>query len=142
MATKKVGSSGRYGVRYGRKPKMAIKNIEAKQRKKQECPYCERSAIKRVASGIWKCNKCSAKFAGAAYSPKSSIKVTIGEVEEEFHIQEEEPKTEETTAEEVTEKVTEEPKEEVITEEVTKEPEEVVTEEIDEEPAEETQEEE
>ncbi len=134
MATKKVGSSGRYGVRYGRKPKMAIKNIEAKQRKKQECPYCERSAIKRIASGIWKCNKCSAKFAGAAYSPKSSVKVTIGEIEEEFHIQEEEPKTEETTAEEVTE-------EKVITEKVSEEPEEV-TEEIDEEPAEETQEEE
>ena len=101
MATKKVGSSGRYRVRYGRKPKMVIKNIEAKQRKKQECPYCERAALKRIASGIWKCNKCNAKFAGAAYSPKSSIRVTVGEIEEEFQINQEpteeveEPKEEE-----------------------------------------------
>ncbi len=116
MATKKVGSSGRYGVRYGRKGKMVIKNIEAKQRKKQECPYCERASLKRVASGIWECKKCSAKFAGAAYSPKSSIKVTIGEVEEEFHIQEE-PQTEETAEEVKEEPVVEEPAEEIQEEE-------------------------
>ena len=94
MATKKVGSSGRYGVRYGRKGKMVIKNIEAKQRKKQECPYCERSALKRVAAGIWECNKCNAKFAGAAYLPKSSVKVTIGEIEEEFQLNEKQPEEE------------------------------------------------
>jgi len=100
MATKKVGSSGRYGVRYGRKGKMVIKNIETKQRKKPECPHCERKALKRVASGIWKCNKCGAKFAGAAYFPKSSVKVTIGETEEEFKIQEETPVEEQKEEEE------------------------------------------
>ena len=83
MATKKVGSTGRYGVRYGRKPKMVIKNLEAKQRQKQTCPYCERETVKRIASGIWQCKKCNAKFAGAAYLPKSSIKVVVGAREEE-----------------------------------------------------------
>jgi large subunit ribosomal protein L37Ae len=40
-------------------------------KKKQICPYCERVALKRVASGIWYCKKCKVKFAGGAYTPKT-----------------------------------------------------------------------
>ena len=66
---KKVGVTGRFGPRYGTKTKKAIRKIE--ERGKGVCPYCERPALKRVASGIWYCKKCKTKFAGAAYFPKS-----------------------------------------------------------------------
>jgi large subunit ribosomal protein L37Ae len=71
MSTKKVGTTGRYGVRYGTKTKKIIGKIEARANKEKNCPYCERNALQRVAAGIWFCKKCKAKFAGAAYFPKS-----------------------------------------------------------------------
>ncbi len=67
MATKKIGAAGRFGARYGKKPKTKITNIERIQRKKQECPYCGRKAAKRLSAGIWKCKKCESKFTGGAY---------------------------------------------------------------------------
>jgi len=75
MATKKIGSAGRFGVRYGTKSRNVIRDVEKRQKQKQECPYCERPALKRLAAGIWQCKKCNSKFAGAAYFPKSSAKV-------------------------------------------------------------------
>jgi large subunit ribosomal protein L37Ae len=66
MATK-VGSSGRYGARYGKKLKSKINNVEKVQRKAQKCPYCSRLAVKRVAAGIYNCKKCESKFTGKAY---------------------------------------------------------------------------
>jgi large subunit ribosomal protein L37Ae len=69
MSTKKVGSTGRYGARYGTKTKKVVRDIESK--KEKLCPYCERPALKRLAAGVWFCRKCKTKFAGAAYFPKS-----------------------------------------------------------------------
>ncbi len=71
--TKKVGVTGRYGVRYGRKVKVAIKQVESRQKIKHTCPVCKKNTVKRVAAGIWQCNKCSAKFTGAAYEPKRAL---------------------------------------------------------------------
>lgn len=64
---------GRFGVRYGNRVKKINLPIEKIQNKKQECPFCERLALKRIASGIWFCRKCRAKFAGGAYFPKTQI---------------------------------------------------------------------
>jgi len=64
--TKKVKSAGKYGARYGRKVRTKIAEIELKQRKKQECIFCNGKA-KRLSTGIWKCNKCKKKFASHAY---------------------------------------------------------------------------
>jgi large subunit ribosomal protein L37Ae len=69
--TKKVGTTGRYGVRYGSRTKKVIAKIESRMQKEKTCPYCEREALKRVACGVWFCEKCKTKFAGAAYFPKS-----------------------------------------------------------------------
>lgn len=69
---KKVGTTGRYGPRYGTRTKKAVAAIEKLQKKKQKCPVCERSALKRVAAGIWLCNKCGAKMSGGAYFPESA----------------------------------------------------------------------
>jgi len=67
--TKKVGTTGRFGSRYGRRVKVMLEKIERKQRSLYVCPSCKRKSLKRISAGIWKCKKCNAKFAGGAYSP-------------------------------------------------------------------------
>jgi len=68
---KKVGTTGRFGPRYGTRAKKIVAAIEKRQRQKQPCPYCERKTLKRIAAGIWYCKKCKVKFAGGAYFPKT-----------------------------------------------------------------------
>lgn len=65
--TKKVGSAGRFGSRYGKRLREAVISIERKQKQKQQCPYCKKLAVKRVAKGIFKCKSCDKKFASNAY---------------------------------------------------------------------------
>jgi len=68
MAKKKVGSAGRFGVRYGKTIRKRISEIEKKQKTIYKCPYCFKTKVKRVSVGIWHCKKCDAKFTGKAYS--------------------------------------------------------------------------
>ena len=71
MGTKKLGSVGRFGVRYGRKLKNKVLDIEKIQKSKHTCPYCKKQGgVKRLASGIWYCKKCDTKFTGKAYKPE------------------------------------------------------------------------
>ena len=56
----KVGSTGRFGARYGRKAKRTVKDIEEKMHAKHVCPKCDRPGVKRTHAGIWKCRKCGA----------------------------------------------------------------------------------
>lgn len=65
--TKKVGTAGRFGTRYGAKLRKKVSEIEEKQRKKYECPKCHSVQVKRASAGIWHCRKCDYKFAGRAY---------------------------------------------------------------------------
>jgi large subunit ribosomal protein L37Ae len=74
VKTKKVGSTGRFGPRYGRRVKVALKKIERKQRALYVCPVCKRKSLKRSSVGIWICKKCNAKFAGGAYTPTTKLK--------------------------------------------------------------------
>ena len=66
MRTKKVKSAGRFGVRYGRRVRTKIADVESSQRKKQACLFCD-GVAKRLSKGIWQCKKCNKKFAGHAY---------------------------------------------------------------------------
>ena len=66
--TKKVGSTGRFGSRYGRRVKIMLKKVESKQKKMYICPSCKRKSVIRLSAGIWKCQKCNVKFAGGSYS--------------------------------------------------------------------------
>lgn len=59
-------AAGRFGVRYGQSVKRRIAEIENKQRQKQQCIFCGKTA-KRLSKGIWQCKKCGKKFAGHAY---------------------------------------------------------------------------
>ena len=76
-----LGSAKRFGARYGRKTKLKFSNVETEQRKLHKCPYCNKTAVKRIALGIWQCRKCNVKFAGKAYSITRKI-VTKDEAQE------------------------------------------------------------
>jgi len=68
MATKKVGSAGRFGIRYGKTIRVKITDIEKRQRGRHICPYCNKQQVRRVSLGIYECRKCKAKFTGRAYT--------------------------------------------------------------------------
>lgn len=69
MATKlkKTKSAGRFGSRYGKKPRARLVAVESKQRQKQPSPFHPTGFAKRIASGIWKCQKTGKVFASNAY---------------------------------------------------------------------------
>ena len=68
VKSKKTKSAGRYGARYGKKVRTRIVEIESKQRIKQSCPFCKKTA-KRISKGLWECkNKtCKKRFAAGTY---------------------------------------------------------------------------
>ncbi|MDO8656077.1 MAG: 50S ribosomal protein L37ae [Nanoarchaeota archaeon] len=61
-------STKRFGARYGRTLRAKFAKIEMVQRAKQKCPYCNKTAVKRLSMGIWNCTKCKIKFTGKAYT--------------------------------------------------------------------------
>lgn len=65
MAKKKITARG-FGARYGKKARAKYGEVEALQRKKQKCPFCN-STAKRIGKGIWKCKKCKKKFASGTF---------------------------------------------------------------------------
>ena len=56
--------------RYGKKPRERWRDAVSKSRRRYMCPNCNRIAVKREASGIWRCRKCGTKFASGAYEFK------------------------------------------------------------------------
>ncbi|MBI2579923.1 MAG: hypothetical protein HYW27_03400 [Candidatus Aenigmarchaeota archaeon] len=54
-------------VGYGKKIRQAVTEAKKKSAKKYKCPSCSRTAMKRVANGVWQCRKCSSKFASGAF---------------------------------------------------------------------------
>jgi len=84
--TEKAGSAGRFGARYGVVVRKLTRDIEKVERSKHECPTCHHMAVKRLASGIWECRRCGAKFAAGCYSPVS--KKTTAPVEEAVAVEE------------------------------------------------------
>ncbi len=67
--TKKVGSTGRFGSRYGAKLRRRVLDIDRRRQEPNRCPACATKALKRQAVGLWKCSKCDLLFAGGAYVP-------------------------------------------------------------------------
>ena len=70
MATKKVGTAGRFGTRYGRKLRKRVSEVEGKMKMWHKCPYCNKLKVKKNFSGVWQCRSCKTKFTGKAYLPK------------------------------------------------------------------------
>ena len=71
--TKKIGSAGRLGPRYGTKIRKLVVEVEKKLRQDYKCPSCGATKVKRTGASIWGCRRCGAKFAGAAYAPSALI---------------------------------------------------------------------
>ena len=69
--TKKVGSAGRFGSRYGVKIRKKVLKIEEKQKQNHTCPNCSKKTLKREVAGMYKCDSCSLTIAGGAYYPET-----------------------------------------------------------------------
>ena len=70
MATKKQGTAGRFGSRYGNILRRKVSEIEKNSRGKHTCPFCNKEKkVRRQAYGIWKCSSCEKVFVGGAYKP-------------------------------------------------------------------------
>ncbi|UCE11383.1 MAG: 50S ribosomal protein L37ae [Candidatus Thorarchaeota archaeon] len=67
--TKKVGSTGRFGARYGAKLRRRVLDLERRRREPHRCPSCATRSLQRKAVGLWSCRKCGLLFAGGAYVP-------------------------------------------------------------------------
>jgi len=74
--TKKVGITGKYGVRYGATLRKLVKKIEVSQHSKYHCTFCGKVNIKRQSTGIWKCKTCKKTIAGGAYTLNTASAVT------------------------------------------------------------------
>jgi len=68
-----VGSSGRFGPRYGRFIRKRINQLEQVSRANHACPRCDQVAVRREGTGIWACRKCEFKFAGGSYVPETPV---------------------------------------------------------------------
>ncbi|MFH1127005.1 MAG: 50S ribosomal protein L37ae [archaeon] len=71
MITKKVGTTGRFGSRYGTKVRMKVATVEKVSRAKHQCPSCLKTSLKKISKGVWECRSCDVKIAGGAYAPAS-----------------------------------------------------------------------
>jgi large subunit ribosomal protein L37Ae len=80
--TKKVGSSGRLGARYGVRIRKRIADVELQSKGRHECPKCKAVALGRTASGIWACRHCGAEFASSSYmpTPPAAVRREVSEV--------------------------------------------------------------
>ncbi|GAB4310300.1 MAG: 50S ribosomal protein L37Ae [Promethearchaeota archaeon] len=65
--TKKVGTTGRFGARYGSRIRKRVREIEEVSKRPQKCPKCETRSVRRVSVGIWECRRCGAKMTGGAW---------------------------------------------------------------------------
>ena len=65
--TKKTKAAGKFGAGYGVNVRTKYNAIESKQRKFQKSPFHPKARAKRIAAGIWKCQKTGRIFAGPAY---------------------------------------------------------------------------
>ncbi len=69
--TKKVGSTGRFGPRYGALHRRTVANVEKVQKAAHPCMKCGAVSVYRDGTALWSCQKCGYTFAGGAYAPKT-----------------------------------------------------------------------
>ena len=65
--TKKVGNTGWMGPRYGIRIRRRVLDIDRAREATAACPRCSTLTLDRVASGVFECRRCGAKFASGAY---------------------------------------------------------------------------
>lgn len=65
--TKKVGSTGWMGPRYGIRIRRRVLDIDREKTKDSACPHCSTVTLARVASGVYECRRCGTRFSSGAY---------------------------------------------------------------------------
>ncbi len=65
--TKKVGSTGWMGARYGIRIRRRVVTIDRARKRASPCPRCSTVTLHRVASGVFECRRCGTRFASNAY---------------------------------------------------------------------------
>ena len=65
--TKKVGSTGWMGPRYGIRIRRRVLEMDRAQHHANTCPRCSTVTLWRVASGIYECQRCGVRVSSAAY---------------------------------------------------------------------------
>lgn len=70
-SSRRVGSAGRFGARYGRVSRKRVADIERMMHRDHPCPECGDEAVTREGTGIWSCESCGHKFAGGAFVPET-----------------------------------------------------------------------
>ncbi len=66
-------SAGRFGVRYGRKDRKLVADLEVRTKAPHTCAKCDQPTVRRIGTGIWECRKCGYKFAGGTFLPQTSV---------------------------------------------------------------------
>jgi len=69
--TKKVGTTGRFGTRYGSTLRKRVKKVESVSKAKHICTSCDSLKVKRVSIGICECRFCGYRFTGGSWSPET-----------------------------------------------------------------------
>ncbi|CAL1181144.1 unnamed protein product [Candida parapsilosis] len=75
--TKKVGITGKFGVRYGSSLRRQTKKLEVQQHAKYDCSFCGKRTVQRGAAGIWSCKSCRKTVAGGAYTVSTAAAATV-----------------------------------------------------------------
>ena len=75
--TKKVGITGKYGVRYGSSLRRICRKLEQQQHARYDCAFCGKKTIKRSATGVWNCKACRKTVAGGAYTLATPAATTV-----------------------------------------------------------------
>lgn len=65
--TKKVGTTGWMGPRYGIRVRRRVLEIDRARRQPAACPRCSTVTVHRLAAGVFQCSRCRTKFASGAY---------------------------------------------------------------------------
>ena len=65
--TKKVGNTGWMGPRYGIRIRRKVLELDRARVLSAACPRCSTVSMDRIASGVFECRRCGAKFASGAY---------------------------------------------------------------------------
>lgn len=75
--TKKVGITGKFGVRYGSSLRRQTKKLEIQQHARYDCSFCGKRTVQRNAAGIWNCGSCRRTVAGGAYTVSTAAAATV-----------------------------------------------------------------
>jgi len=64
---RKTKTTTEFGAKFGSSVRKKYTKVTTSLRQKRNCPECNSIKFKRVAIGIWTCNKCKFKVADSAY---------------------------------------------------------------------------